>query len=638
MGGPLKVLLIEDSEDDAELLRHALARAGYSPTCERVQNAEQMASALTSESWDLVISDYVLPSFSGLEALKTLQDSGLELPFIIISGKIGEEVAVEALKAGANDYLLKDRLTRLGPAIDRAIREASQRQKRRQAENALRESEERYRRLVESCPEAMFICVEMKFVYVNPAAVRMFGVNSPLELVGKPVLEFVEVSYHDLVEEYFRQALDGMDGPLLEHKLQPAKGQPILVETIARLVQYHGEPAVQMLSRDVGTRKQLEADLLNARKMEAIARLAGGVANDFNNLLTVITGYTGLLRSALGPEHPLQKDLQQITNSTERAISMTTQLLALSRKEAASPQPVNLNTVIEQTLPLLKRLLGENIECVASLVNNLHETQADRGQIETVIFNLAVHARDSMPKGGKLYIETSNVHVEKKQNPSNELKPGEYVLLEISDTGQGFSDDFREHVFEPFYVTAEIGRNNGLGLATVYAVVKQHGGHIWCTSEIGKGSTFQIYLPRFAPAQKPTAPRKVYPVRRSSPVIMVVEDEDVLRDFANLVLRKNGYHVLTARNGHEALTLLESLEVNLIFTDVVMPKMGGAELARRLADRQPHIPIVYTSGYPKSILSEAGVKDDQADFLQKPYTTTGLLEKIRQVLSNVETS
>lgn len=638
MGSPLKVLLVEDSQDDAELLRHALVRAGYSPAFERVQSAEQMAEALTSQPWDLVIADYVLPAFSGMDALKILQESGLELPFIIISGKIGEDVAVEALKAGANDYLLKDRLTRLGPAVERAIAEASQRQRRRQAENALKESEERYRRLVESCPEAMFICVERKFVYVNPAAVRMFGAKSPLDLLGKSILDFIEPSYQDLVEEYLRQAVQGLDGPLLEHKIQTAERPPMLVETIARLVHYHGDEAVQMLSRDVGTRKQLEADLLNARKMEAVARLAGGVANDFNNLLTVITGYTGLLRSALGPEHPLQKDLQQITNSTERAISLTTQLLALSRKEAASPHPINLNLIIEQSLPLIKRLLGENIECVASLVSDLHEVKVDRGQIETVIFNLAVHARDSMPKGGKLYLQTSNVQIEKK-NPSSELKAGEYVLLEISDTGQGFSDDFREHVFEPFYVTSEIGRNNGLGLATVYAVVKQHGGHIWCTSEIGKGSTFQIYLPRFAPVpRQPAPPRRMVHPRKAAQVIMVVEDEDVLRDFANLVLRKNGYHVLTARNGQEALTLLENLEVHLVFTDVVMPKMGGAELARRLAERHPHVPVLYTSGYPRSILAEAGVNHNEAEFLQKPYTTASLLEKVREMLAATEAS
>ena len=246
MGGQLKVLLVEDSEHDAELLHHALTRSGYSPTFRRVQNPEEMASALTSEQWDLVISDYVLPAFSGLEALNTLRESGLEIPFIIISGKIGEEVAVEALKAGANDYLLKDRLTRLGPAIDRAIREATQRHRSRQAENALKESEERYRRLVESCPEAMFICVAMKFVYVNPAAVRMFGVSSPLDLVGKSVLDFIDPAYHDLVEEYFRQASEGLEGPLLEHRLQTATGQGMLVETIARRIQYHGEPAVQM--------------------------------------------------------------------------------------------------------------------------------------------------------------------------------------------------------------------------------------------------------------------------------------------------------------------------------------------------------------------------------------------------------
>jgi PAS domain S-box-containing protein len=466
----------------------------------------------------------------------------------------------------------------------------------------------------------------------------MFGATSPVDLLGKSVLEFIDPNYQDLVEEYLRQALSGLDGPLLEHKVRSGKGETVLVETIARLIHYHGEPAVQMLSRDVGVRKQLEADLLNARKMEAVARLAGGVANDFNNLLTVITGYTGLLRSALGPDHPLQKDLKQITNSTERAISLTTQLLALSRKEAASPKPLCINAVIEQTMPLLKRLLGENIECVASLQNDLHDVKADRGQMETVLFNLTVHARDSMSKGGKLYLQTSNVNFKTPKKIGSEMKAGEYVLLEISDTGQGFSDEFTEHVFEPFYVSGDMGRNNGLGLATVYAIVKQHGGHIWCTSEIGKGSTFQIFLPRHVLASQGSVERRPSLNRKTSQVILVVEDEDVLRDFANLVLRKNGFHVLTARNGAEALQLLEKLEVNLVFTDVMMPKMGGADLAKRLAELHPQLPILFTSGYPKTILGEAGLREDEAEFLQKPYTAQVLVERIREVLASKEAS
>jgi two-component system, cell cycle sensor histidine kinase and response regulator CckA len=408
---PLKVLVVEDSRDDADLLVHALKQAGYDPSYALVQNADGMRAQLAKSDWDLVISDYVIPGFGGIAALKVLRESGREIPFIIVSGKIGEDVAVEALHAGANDYLLKDRLTRLGPAIDRALKEASQKRKRTQAEQALRESEERYRRLVESCPDAMFITSEDKLVFANPAAVTLLASRSPVDLIGKSFLEFVDRNFRDLVEEHLRQALEGLDGPLLEQKMIRSDGTGVLVEAIARRIQYHGDPAVQVICRDISSRKHLEQQLLNANKMEAIARLAGGVANDFNNLLTVITGYTGLIRSGLEAEHPLQKDLQQVIQSTERAIGLTNQLLAISRKDVAAPEALNLNVVIDQLMPLLRRLLGESIEPVARLAEAQCHIRADRGQLETLIINLAVHARESMLHGGAFEIRTENLNL-----------------------------------------------------------------------------------------------------------------------------------------------------------------------------------------------------------------------------------
>src|SRR5688500_3515665 len=406
---PLKGLVVEDSRDDADLLVYALKQAGYEPSCALVQTAKAMRAPLAKLQWDLVISDYVIPGFGGMAALKVLQDSGHEIPFLIVSGKIGEDVAVEALHSGANDYLLKDRLTRLGPAIDRALKEASQKRKRSQAEQALRESEERYRRLVESCPDAMFITTENAIVFANPAAVSLLGARTPIDLVGKSLLEFIEPNFRDLVEEHLRQALEGLDGPLLEEKMVRTDGTAVLVEAIARRINYHGEPAVQVLCRDISSRKHFELQLLNSQKMEAIARLAGGVANDFNNLLTVITGYSGLIRSGLPSEHPLQKDVQQVIQSTERAIGLTSQLLAISRKDVAAPEVLNLNVVLEQMQPLVRRLMGDNIETKVRICEVPTHIRADRGQLETLIINLAVHARDSMLHGGSLTLATENL-------------------------------------------------------------------------------------------------------------------------------------------------------------------------------------------------------------------------------------
>jgi two-component system cell cycle sensor histidine kinase/response regulator CckA len=634
---PLKILVVEDSRDDAELLIRAVKKAGYEPSFALVQNAQKMREELDRQPWDLIISDYVIPGFGGIAAHKVLQESGLEVPFIIVSGKIGEDVAVEALHSGANDYLLKDRLTRLGPAIDRALKEASQKRKRSQAEQALRESEERYRRLVESCPDAMFITSENAIVFANPAAVSLLGVRSPIDLVGKSLLEFIDTNFRDLVEEHLRQALEGLDGPLLEEKMVRTDGTVVLVEAIARRINYHGDPAVQVLCRDISSRKHFEQQLLNSQKMEAIARLAGGVANDFNNLLTVITGYSGLIRSGLQPEHPLQKDVQQVIQSTERAIGLTSQLLAISRKDVAAPETLNLNTVLEQMLPLVRRLMGDAIETTAAASEDPCHIRADRGQLETLIINLAVHARDSMLHGGSLTLATENVKLTRPLHNQVHLRAGDYVLLTITDTGLGLTEEYQEHLFEPFFGTTQPGKNTGLGLATVYAIVKQHGGQISCLSEVGKGSVFKIYFPASRlPARETVPPGRPGHIVGKSPVILIAEDEEVLREFANLILRKHGFHVLTARDGIEALKVAEQHEgqLDLLFTDVVMPRMDGTELFRRFREKHPNTPVIFTSGYPRTILFESGLDErEDYEFLQKPYTTQLLVEKIREVLA-----
>ena len=483
----------------------------------------------------------------------------------------------------------------------------------------------------------MFITSENAIVFANPAAVSLLGVRTPIDLVGRSLLEFIDPNFRDLVEEHLRQALEGLDGPLLEEKMVRSDGTAVLVEAIARRINYHGEPAVQVLCRDISSRKHFELQLLNSQKMEAIARLAGGVANDFNNLLTVITGYSGLIRSGLPPEHPLQKDVQQVIQSTERAIGLTGQLLAISRKDVAAPETLNLNTVIEQMLPLVRRLMGESIETTAAASDDPCHIRADRGQLETLIINLAVHARDSMLHGGSLTLATENLKLARPLHNQVHLRAGEYVLLTITDTGLGLTEEYQEHLFEPFFGTTQPGKNTGLGLATVYAIVKQHGGQISCLSEVGKGSVFKIYFPASRlPAREAVPPARSGGIVGKTPVILLAEDEEVLREFANLILRKHGFHVLTARDGIEALKVAEQHEgqLDLLFTDVVMPRMGGTELFKRFTEKHPNTPVIFTSGYPRTILFESGLEErEEYEFLQKPYTTQLLVEKIRDVIT-----
>ncbi|MDB6037416.1 MAG: sensor protein, partial [Verrucomicrobiales bacterium] len=593
--------------------------------------------ALIEGTWDLVISDYVLPRFTGMEALRILQEADLSLPFVIISGKIGEDVAVEALKAGASDYLLKDRLTRLGPAIERALEEHAQYRRRQQSEQALRESEERYRRLVESSPEAIFIYSEGKFVFINPAGVKLFGAASPVDLIGKSVLDLIHPDYHAGASEYMRLTLQGVDRPLLQLQVVPLTGDPVMVEAIGRDISYHGDSAAHMICRDITERKRMEEQYQNVQKMEAIGRLAGGVANDFNNLLTVIIGYSGLVRSALGPDNSASKDLEQISTSAERAASLTQQLLALSRKQVIAPIETNLNILISKSHDLLSRILGEGVEIVQRFAPDLGPVRADPDQIQNVILNLAAQARASMPGGGRFSIETRNVHLtEKDLSAGPTLRPGDYILLTISDSGRGFSKEVEDHIFEPFYRSEHGGlQASGLGLASVYGVVRQHGGHVAFTSEVGKGSTFRIFLPQLQTISKALpANRAQFGDGPVDPTVLVVEDEAVLRDFAQLVLLKKGYTVLLAEDGAEALKVAENYgrPIHLLFTDVVMPQIGGVELGREIRRIYPEINVLYTSGYPRDGVLEQGIVDSNFEFLTKPYTAQILLHRVGQLL------
>lgn len=629
MSAALKVLVVEDSENDAELLLHALKKAGYKPTARRVDSEREMDAALAQDSWDLIISDYVLPQFSGLAALKLTQSKNLDTPFIIVSGKIGEEVAIEALKAGAHDYLLKDRMSRLGPAIDRELREANLRRQRRQADQALRESEERYRRLVESSPEATCICAAGHLVYVNPACVKLFGAQSPLELIGKPYIDFVDPNYRELVSEHLRQCQMGAEGPLLENRVRRFDGSPVLVEMIARAISYHREQAVQIICRDITARKFMEEQLHHGERMDAIGRLAGGVANDFNNLLAVISGYAGLIRSALPANDKLQEDVEQITRSADRAYALTQEMLSLSRKQALRPAPLNLNTLLVKNQAMLTRVLGDRLELHMNLAPDLSLMLADSAQMENMLMNLAVRARDSMSGGGRLVLQTRNVTSDdKRRSPISDLRAGDYICLTVADNGPGIPEEAQSHVFEPFYQGASTRMGGGLALATVYATVKQHGGHIVYQSQEGAGSTFRIYLPRIpsSSAQGASAPHGT---------ILLVEDEEPLREFGCVVLKRAGYEVVEASSGDEAIEICEQHKpaISLIFTDVIMPTMSGPELTRRLTKLYPGIPVLYTSGYTRSVVIENGSQAKDFEFLQKPYTSQELLQRLQQILA-----
>jgi hypothetical protein len=398
------------------------------------------------------------------------------------------------------------------------------------------------------------------------------------------------------------------------------------------------EPIFEGIVEDITDRKNLEEHLRQAQKMESVGLLAGGIAHDFNNLLTAINGYSELLLSSNNLHDGLRRELEEIRKAGDRAAQLTQQLLAFSRKQILQPQLLDLNAVVGNVDRLLRRLIGEDVELITVLSPDLGRIKADPGQVEQVIMNLAVNARDAMPKGGRLTIETANVELDEDYVSRHvTVVPGRYVLLAMSDTGVGMEAPVLRRIFEPFFTTKELGKGTGMGLSTVYGIVKQSGGYIWVYSEPGQGTSFKVYFPQVGDAAASDASRTQLPeLARGSETILVVEDEETVRHLILAVLRRRGYQTLEARQAQEALEFAEKHPgpIHVMLTDVVMPKMSGRELANQLATLRPEAKILFMSGYATNAIIHHGVLDPGTAFLQKPFTPDALVRKIRQILDD----
>ncbi|HEY0256479.1 MAG TPA: response regulator [Candidatus Methylacidiphilales bacterium] len=510
----MQILIVEDSAVDAELLVRELRRSKFEFEWDRVETEAAFLPKLDS-GIDLILSDFDLPDFNGLRALELLKKRpDLDIPFILVSGTIGEEMAVSAMQQGASDYLLKDRVVRLGTSVQRALQ----------------------------------------------------GVHERTE------------------------------------------------------------------------RKRLEAQFIEAQKMEVVGQLAGGVAHDFNNVLAVIMGYSDLIMQDLGPEHPLQKYVQEVRQAARRAAGLTQQLLIFSRKQTVQPVELDLNDVVLGMEKMLRQLINENVELTILCEANIGHIKADSGYIWQVLMNLVVNARDAMPNGGRLTIKTGGVHLDDRYAQSHpEVVPGPYLLVTVSDTGIGMSEEVKERLFEAFFTTKSKGKGTGLGLVTCQTIVKQSGGHIDIVSEVGKGTSFNVYFPRISPSTEYSSDTilKSGPVRSGTETVLVVEDEPSLRHLAKGVLRGKGYQVLTAPNGQDALRVANEHKgspISLVVTDVIMPRMGGKVMAEWLKISFPDLKVLFTSGYTDDAIAHHGVLEGGVEFLPKPYTPASLARKVREVL------
>jgi len=633
---PLRLLIVEHVAEDVELVLIALKESGVRPDHTVVQGKEEFRQALQSGRYDAVLSDYRLPSWNGLDALKELRESGRDIPFLLVTGTLGEEAAVECMKHGVDDYILKGHISRLPMALRKAVSEKALRGEKEQAQNALRLSEARNRDLFENSSYAIFRATfDGALMDGNPALLQMLGRSSTDELNGLNLLRDV-MRFPEQCAELMNECRERGQVRGAELEWRRRDGGYVAVRLNVRRLSIPGPPdCMEFIAEDVTEFRAMERQLRQAQKFEAIGQLAGGIAHDFNNVVGAILGWSELgIEQNRGNAQVVDR-FAKIREQAERAATLTRELLAFARRQVLQPSAVDLNAVTSSLVSFLDKVIPTNIE-LKVITGSLDPVKADPTQLEQVLMNLCLNARDAMPDGGRLLIETEMVELDEsfcRFYP--QISPGRYAVLSVSDTGLGMDAETRERIFEPFFTTKERGKGTGMGLATVYGIVKQHGGFIHVYSEPRQGSLFRVYLHTLsgAPADGHSAktPAPAFSDMRGTETILIAEDHESIREMARQTLANLGYRVLSASDGAEALRLCESEIPALAILDVIMPKLGGPAAGAKLSALFEGIPLLYTSGYSQDSenMAPAG---PEARYLQKPYSPTTLGRIVREIL------
>ena len=637
----IRVLLVEDNREDARLVEAIFAALGRGRfLVEHVDRLSAGLARVARDHFDVVLLDLSLPDSDGIETFLKLAAGAPGVPVVILTGLADDALAVEAMESGAQDYLVKASLD--GNVLCRAVQYAIERHRMlaevRRYARELKASEARFRSLVQNSSDIITVLDHDGTIrYASPSTAAILGHPSGT-LVGKNAFGFVHPGDAATLQAFLDHLVSQPAvRATAEYRVRHADGSWIDLEAVGnnRLT----DPAVVGIvvnARNLTERRRLEAQLRQSQKMEAIGNLAGGIAHDFNNLLTIIIGHTHLQLQRLGPNHHEREEWELIRETADRGAALIRQLLVFSRQQVVQPVVLDLNSVVEGIGGLLQRLLGEHIELVLAPAPDLGRVRADPGHVEQVIVNLAVNARDAMPDGGRLTIETANVELDAEYARRHVgARIGPHAMLAVSDTGVGMNAETQSRMFEPFFTTKEPGKGTGLGLSTVYGIVQQSGGTIWVYSELGQGTTFKIYLPSVettAGAPAPSTPAEV--AAGGSETILLVEDEDKVRELVSEILTLYGYTVLVASTAGEALLMSErhAGPIHLLVTDLVMPAMSGRELARRVAERRAETKALYLSGYTGDTIVRHGMLDSDMAFLQKPFTVDGFTRKVREML------
>jgi PAS domain S-box-containing protein len=640
------ILIVDDSADDALLLEGILRQPNRKLECKRVEDAHSMRNTLLERQWDAILCDWTMPAFSALGALESLREARQDIPFIIVTGTIGEEAAVQAMRAGAHDFVLKGQLTRLGPAIEREIREAQVRKMRRRAEADLQASEARYRALFASSPLPMWVFDKqtLRFLDVNDAAIRSYGYSRE-DFAAMTLADIRPAEDMPAVLDDIAQGKPIDDGSVWRHRKKD--GSTLYAEIRAGDFEMDGRAVRLALVTDVSKRKRAEQALRRseerlrqAQKMEAVGRLAGGIAHDFNNLLSIIQGYSELVALGLSERDVARGHLEEVIRAARHAGDLVRHLLAFSRTQVLALQTINLNDVVDKTRRVLASLIGKDIEFVVDTSSSLHHVEADAVQLEQVLMNLVVNARDATPRNGRITVETRNVQVDAgSEQAADGVEPGRCVMLAVSDTGDGMDGETAARMFEPFFTTKEPGKGTGLGLSTVYGIVKQSQGHIRVNSKLGEGTRFEIYFPQVEHSHSRASVHPTQPctIAGGKETILLADDDDSMRALVHMRLRQAGYEVIETKSAGDALLTCEQHtgKIDLLLTSTVLPLLSGARLAERLRPMQPSMKVLYMSATPRASLRQGESEGMDRPSIHKPFTPDLLLSSVRAVLDGV---
>jgi two-component system cell cycle sensor histidine kinase/response regulator CckA len=624
------ILVLDDDRGMCETIGDVLEQRGYV-----VQVATEARAGLeiaATSPIEAAIVDITLPDMSGFDVLHGIRKLLPTTEVIFITGHASLTTAIQAINGLAFAYIVKPfEMSHLLMTVEQAVR------KQRLAQ-ALLDSDERYRFVTENIADAVFLLELDGRIALGNRRAEMITGYAQAELVGRAFFSLLPEAGAREARARLSDVGAGVKvSPFFEVELIQKDGARVLLEVHVTSVLKDGQPVARLgVARDITERRYLEDQLRQAQKMEGIGRLAAGVAHDFNNLLTAIGGRCYLVLNALTSENPIRREIEIIQDAAERAAKLTHQLLAFSRKQILDPCVLDLNATVTGIEPLLRRMIREDIEIATALDSAAGRVKADAGQIEQVLLNLAVNASDAMPNGGWLTLATGNVTLDEAYARTHaEVEPGPYVMLSVSDTGHGMTAEVQAHIFEPFFTTKEVGKGTGLGLATVYGIAKQSGGHMTVHSEPGHGAAFKLYLPRVEEAPgtaEPARPTEI--TRRGSETVLLVEDDEPLRTLAREILSIRGYTVLDAISPSEALRLADVHPgpIHLLLTDVVMPQMNGRQVADHLLAARPGLKVLFMSGYTDAAIVEHGVLETGTHFLQKPFTPDGLSRKVREAL------